>query len=64
MKDYRTIISSDTVENICKALDDCLVDTFEGCMLDNYFFSVGNNDMRLGQSQTKKVRYDLRKGLE
>lgn len=64
MKDYRTIIDSDTVEMFCTTLNNYLEDSFEGCMLDNYFFDIGNSNMRWGQSQTKKVRDDLRKGLE
>ena len=37
MKDYRTIISSGTVEMFCTTLYDCLVDSFEGCLLDMYY---------------------------
>jgi hypothetical protein len=50
MKDYRTIIDNDTVEMFCTTLDDYLEDSFEGCMLDNYFFDIGNNNMKWGQS--------------
>lgn len=64
MKDYRTIIDSDTVEMFCTTLNNYLEDSFEGCMLDNYFFDIGNSNMRWGQNQTKKVRDDLRKRLE
>lgn len=64
MKDYRTIIDNDTLEMFCTILDDYLEDSFEGCMLDNYFFDIGNNNMRWGQNQAKKVCHDLRKGLE
>jgi len=41
MKDYRTIIDNDTVEMFCTTLYDCLADSFEGCLLDNYFFDIG-----------------------
>lgn len=64
MKDYRMIIDNDTVENICKALDDCLVDTFEGCMLDNYFFNIGNNNMRWGRVKLRKYVMILEKSLD
>ena len=63
MKDYRTIISSDTVENICDVLADYLEDSFEGCLLDNYFFSVGNNNLKLGRVKLRKYVMILEKGL-
>ena len=63
MKDYRTIIDNDTVEMFCTTLDDYLADSFEGCMLDNYFFDVGNNNMRWGRIKLRKYVMILEKSL-
>ena len=63
MKDYRTIIDNDTVEMFCTTLNDYLEDSFEGCMLDNYFFDIGNNNMRWGRVKPRKYVMILEKGL-
>lgn len=63
MKDYRTIISNDTMENICDTLADSLDECFEGCLQDNYFFSVGNNNLKLGRVKLRKYVMILEKGL-
>ena len=63
MKDYRTIISSGTVENICDALADSLDECFEGCLQDNYFFGVGNNNLKLGRVKLRKYVMILEKRL-
>lgn len=63
MKDYRTIISSGIVENICDALADFLDEYFVGCLQDNYFFSVGNNNLKLGRIKLRKYVMILEKGL-
>lgn len=63
MKDYRMIISSDTVKNICTVLADSLDDCFEGCLQDSYFFNVGNNNMKWGRVKLRKYVMILEKGL-
>lgn len=63
MKDYRTIIDNDTVEMFCTTLYDCLVDSFEGCLFDNYFFDIGNNNMRWGRVKLRKYVMILEKYL-
>lgn len=63
MKDYRTIIDSDTVEMFCTTLNNYLEDSFEGCMLDNYFFDIGNSNMRWGRVKLRKYVMILEKGL-
>lgn len=44
-------------------LDDYLEDSFEGCMLDNYFFDIGNNNMKWGRVKLRKYVMILEKGL-
>ena len=63
MKDYRMIISSGTVENICTALADSLDECFEGCLQDSYFFDVGNNNLKLGRAKLRKYVMILVKPL-
>ena len=63
MKDYRTIIDSDTVEMFCTTLNNYLEDSFKGCMLDNYFFDIGNSNMRWGRVKLRKYVMILEKGL-
>ena len=63
MKDYRTIIDSNTLEMFCTTLNNYLVDSFEGCLLDNYFFDIGNNNMKWGKVKLRKYAMILEKGL-